>query len=331
MKTFILFAQSLVQVLALLIGSVSFSAHALNTPTHYGCTDIWNDPEGSATNAITPKGLQETNKIFVTDVAGGASEAEVTFVYRYASATQALPSPNLALLGARLDGANLTATITYPLRFSDPIRATFFAERKLALPKPSPGDYRLIAQIPYGCALGVAATLPISGGNSQWILRVAGPRPTVIVSTLTYLPATRNFMTASLTEVQALRTAPGIGSVFALLDDNFRAWPTLGDAPPNVVSVCRLFRASTLTHTYSANNAECESLRANPQWSYEGIAFRALVPTNGACASGTEPVYKLTNATLGDTQRHTRSEMTYRTLALNGWTQQGIAFCSPVG
>jgi hypothetical protein len=331
MKTFILFAQSLVQVLALLIGSVSFSAHALNTPTHYGCTDIWNDPEGSATNAITPKGLQETNKIFVTDVAGGASEAEVIFVYRYTTETKALPSPNLELLGARVDGANLTATVAYPLRFSDPIRSSFFAEKKLALPKPSPGDYRLIAQIPYGCALGVAATLPTSGGNSQWILRVAGPRPTVIVSTLTYLPTTRNFMTASLDDVQFLRTTPGVSSAFALLEDNFRAWPTLGDAPPNVVSVCRFFRASTITHAYSANASECASLRANPQWADEGIAFRALVPANGTCASGTEPIYILTNAMLGDTQRYTRSEMTYRTLALNGWTQQGIAFCSPVG
>jgi hypothetical protein len=331
MKKIITLIRLLTHAPLLAICATSLSAQALNVPTHYGCSDMWSDPEGSATNALAPKGFEGANKIHIVNVTESAADAAVTLVYSYSGSTQQLPSAELELLGARIDGASVMTSIVYPLQFFNANGSYRFAEKTLTFGKPSPGDYRFIAQIPNGCALGATAAVLRSGGNSQWILRVAGPRPTVIVSTLTYLPTTRNFMTASLTDVQALRTAPGLGASFALLEDNFRAWPVTGDAPANAVPVCRFFRASTITHAYSANASECASLRVNPQWADEGIAFRALVPASGTCASGTEPIYKLTNAMLGDTQRYTRSEMTYRTLALNGWTQQGVAFCSPVG
>jgi Repeat of unknown function (DUF5648) len=332
MKNALLSLNAAFSAAALLFASAP--TFAVNTPSQYFCEDYWYDSDGRAigsiitTQAINPP--ISGNRIVVTDVPEANSAAELSVRYF----TRNGEPGDLVFHGVRSEAANLYATATYPMKFRDldPFGGGVSFQKTLSFPKPSPGDYRINVQVPYGCSIGTAGNSGAVGLTvSQWILRVAGPRPTVIVNTMAYMPSNRYFMTASLEEVQFLRTAPGFAASFALLEDNFRAWPVFGDVPPSAVPVCRFFRASTITHAYSADTAECASMRADPAWRDEGVTFRALVPSNGACAASTEPIYKLTNATLGDTQRYTRSEMTYRTLALNGWTQRGIAFCSPVG
>ena len=49
------------------------------------------------------------------------------------------------------------------------------------------------------------------------------------------------------------------------------------------------------SHFYTADAAECASVRSDPGWTFEGIAFHVGVPINGACPGGTYPVYRSYN------------------------------------
>ena len=65
---------------------------------------------------------------------------------------------------------------------------------------------------------------------------------------------------------------------------------------------------------------------------YEGIAFRALVPTQGSCYPGTVPVWRLYNdrfAQADSNHRFVTSADTYRHMIANGRIGEGVAFCSP--
>jgi hypothetical protein len=65
---------------------------------------------------------------------------------------------------------------------------------------------------------------------------------------------------------------------------------------------------------------------------YEGIAFRALVPSQGACPSGTDPVWRLFNnrvIEMDSNHRFVASAETYRTMIADGWVGEGVTSCSP--
>ncbi|MBI2782835.1 MAG: hypothetical protein EPO03_12410 [Porticoccaceae bacterium] len=67
-------------------------------------------------------------------------------------------------------------------------------------------------------------------------------------------------------------------------------------------------------------------------WTYEGIAFRALVPTNGACYPGTRPVWRLYNGRFAQNDSNHRfvtSVDVYRHMMANGWIGEGVVFCEP--
>jgi hypothetical protein len=126
---------------------------------------------------------------------------------------------------------------------------------------------------------------------------------------------------------------------------SFKAWLDPADAPAQAQPVCRFYATGSSSHFYTADPAECDSLRSLEKsqraqsqaagtvfggWSYEGIAFYALVPTNGECAAGTSPVWRAYN------HREAENDPNHRFMpdprvryAMLGWTQEGVAFCSP--
>jgi hypothetical protein len=70
----------------------------------------------------------------------------------------------------------------------------------------------------------------------------------------------------------------------------------------------------------------------NPNWQYEKIAFYIQVPTNGVCAAGTVPVYRLYNngMTGAPNHRFTTSVAIYDQFINSfGWTGKasGSARC----
>jgi serine protease len=126
---------------------------------------------------------------------------------------------------------------------------------------------------------------------------------------------------------------------------SFHAWLRKEDAPPNAEPVCRFYAAGPNSHFYTADPAECTWLKGLEQqeradaaaqgqpflaWGYEGIAFYALVPVNGECPAGTSPVWRSYNnraAQNDSNHRFTADPMQH--IAMAGWNDEGIAFCSP--
>ena len=81
------------------------------------------------------------------------------------------------------------------------------------------------------------------------------------------------------------------------------------DAPgPGLVPVCRFFSASFApksAHFYTAFAQECETVKRNPDWTFEAEAFYVALPSaSGDCPAGKSPIYRLYNAGQGGAPNH---------------------------
>ena len=139
------------------------------------------------------------------------------------------------------------------------------------------------------------------------------------------------FLTADYGESMLLR---GVGGVRDWYESGrvFYAWPADGPAPAAAKPVCRFYSAAMNSHFYTAGAGECEALKQpSSGWTYEGIAFRALVPTKGVCYPGTKPVWRLYNGRFAqhDTNhRFVTSTDVYWHMMANGWVGEGVVFCA---
>ncbi len=118
------------------------------------------------------------------------------------------------------------------------------------------------------------------------------------------------------------------------VDRGFFAWyPNDTGNPESAQPVCKFYSLTVDSHFYTADPDECSALRALPDaWTYEGIAFEALVPTGGICPTGTDPVWRLFNNRDAEQQtnhRYVASQETARTMMAAGWIGEGVVFCSP--
>ena len=140
------------------------------------------------------------------------------------------------------------------------------------------------------------------------------------------------FITAGTAERDSLLGGGG-GGGWAMVDEGFKAWPAAGPAPAAAKPVCRFYSSLVNSHFYTAGINECELLKQSGSgWTYEGIAFRALVPTKGSCYPGTTPVWRLYNDRFAQADSNhcfVVSADTYRHMIGNGWVGEGVAFCSP--
>jgi Repeat of unknown function (DUF5648) len=176
-------------------------------------------------------------------------------------------------------------------------------------------------------------------------LEVAPAPPTIAITSMAYAapfvlsivvkePEIRYFLTPTASDVSALLALNTRGYLYnplwRLADAGFKAWPAAGPAPATAVPVCRFFAPSASTHFYSAKPEECALLRAMPSvWTDEGISFRILLPEDGVCGSGTQPVYRMFSARYKN-HRYTTEADTYRAMRAEGWVGEGTAFCAPV-
>jgi hypothetical protein len=126
---------------------------------------------------------------------------------------------------------------------------------------------------------------------------------------------------------------------------SWRGWVRQGDAPANAKPVCRFYARGPNSHFYTADGGECDALKALEAkersdassarrtftgWGYEGIALWALVPQDGACPSGTLPVYRSYNGRAAQNDSNHRLTPDLRMhRAMAGWLDEGVAFCSP--
>jgi predicted dienelactone hydrolase len=79
----------------------------------------------------------------------------------------------------------------------------------------------------------------------------------------------------------------------------FHAWKS-GTGPGN--EACRFFGTpgrGPNSHFYTTSIAECEAVKANPDWTFEALAFRAVEPVSSGCAAEYATVTRLYNNGMG--------------------------------
>ncbi len=78
---------------------------------------------------------------------------------------------------------------------------------------------------------------------------------------------------------------------------------------------------------------ECGSVHnSDPGWQFEGIAFGAFMPVNGACTASQLPVYRLYNNRFAENDSNHRFVVRihlYNAMIAQGWAGEGVAMCLP--
>ncbi len=97
----------------------------------------------------------------------------------------------------------------------------------------------------------------------------------------------------------------------------------------NAAPTCRFFSTSFApksSHFYTPFAAECDQVKANPDWQFEGIAFYLqLTDAKGSCPANTAPLYRLYNNGMQGVPNHryTASTTTVDQMHAKGWGSEG--------
>ena len=133
------------------------------------------------------------------------------------------------------------------------------------------------------------------------------------------------FVTSFPEEITAL-DGGAFGGAWKRTGQAFNVWSeSVGGALPT----CRFFGtafAPKSSHFYTPFASECASLRSNPNWQFESIAFYLQLPdANGSCAAGSIPVYRLYNNGSGGAPNHryTTSNAIFNQMQATGWIMEG--------
>jgi hypothetical protein len=151
----------------------------------------------------------------------------------------------------------------------------------------------------------------------------------VVVDTIEYYAPSLNhyFITAFPEEAAALDGDPG----WKRTGFTFHSWKT-GTGPGN--EACRFFGTPGVgptSHFYTISVAECDVVKANPAWTFEALAFRAVEPLSTGCAPEYQTVTRLYNNGMGGQANHrylTDPAEINATIA-RGWILEGPVFCVP--
>ncbi len=117
---------------------------------------------------------------------------------------------------------------------------------------------------------------------------------------------------------------------------NIAGWQRTGNTFPVEMSqvagsqpVCRFFTtafAPKSSHFYTPDSGECATLKSNPTWQYEAIAFYLALPdASGQCATAATPIYRFYNngETGAPNHRYTVDPLVVRLMKAQGWTAEG--------
>jgi len=94
-------------------------------------------------------------------------------------------------------------------------------------------------------------------------------------------------------------------------------------------ATCRFFSTSFApksSHFYTPFDAECATVKNNPNWEYEAIAFYMQLPNAaGLCPAGTKVLYRLYNNGMGGAPNHryTTSLVIFNKMRAAGWIFEG--------
>ncbi|MBK7469460.1 MAG: hypothetical protein IPI73_01360 [Betaproteobacteria bacterium] len=143
------------------------------------------------------------------------------------------------------------------------------------------------------------------------------------------------FITADAAEGAAI-DAGAAGPGWQRTGRGFRAWTAEVGVPPEAQPVCRFYGTPGLgpnSHFYTVDPAECDAVRLDPGWRYEGIAFYSIAPAGGGCPVGMQRVNRLYNnrfAQNDSNHRYVVDPATYNAMQQQGWSAEGLVLCGPV-
>ena len=168
-----------------------------------------------------------------------------------------------------------------------------------------------------------------------FLLQVQGPK---VVAVEYYYPSWGHyFVTAMPEEINALDG--GVFPGWVRTGGQFNVYTT-GISVASTMPVCRFFStafAPRSSHFYTASATECDIVRGNRSWAFEGLVFNVAVPTSdGSCAAGYRPVYRLYNNGQGGAPNHrfTTDASVRQQMITAGWTPEGsgvgVTMCSPL-
>lgn len=170
----------------------------------------------------------------------------------------------------------------------------------------------------------------------SWLTLFILAKPTLAATVIEYYDSNLDhyFITADANEAAAIDSG-GAGSVWSRTGDTFSA--------NGGTSVCRFYGSQSPgpnSHFYTANAVECaylKQLQANTpntekRWNYEGIAFAATMPANGACAGGSVPVYRAYNngflRGVDSNHRISANLTAIQQVVARGWNNEGVVMCA---
>jgi hypothetical protein len=126
----------------------------------------------------------------------------------------------------------------------------------------------------------------------------------------------------------------GAGPGWSRTGLSFSVLTAISSAYPASNVSCRFYGTPGIgpnSHFYATETGECNIVKAQAGWTYEGLAFASINPTAQACPAGTSPVYRAYNngfATNNSNHRYSTSLATLQAMA--GWTVEGIGGPAPV-
>ena len=106
---------------------------------------------------------------------------------------------------------------------------------------------------------------------------------------------------------------------------------------PGLSPVCRFYGAPGIgpnSHFYTPNVVECEAVKKDPGWAYEGIAFYIQEKSDtGQCPAGTSPLFRSYNgraAQNDSNHRYTVDPTVFSKSAAWGYIPEGVSMCTPI-
>jgi hypothetical protein len=137
------------------------------------------------------------------------------------------------------------------------------------------------------------------------------------------------FVTASASEAAGIESGAA-GAGWVRTGHSFKVDESVAGAVP----VCRFYGTPGVgpnSHFYTADAGECELVKKDPGWFYEGIAFEIQPAQGGNCPVGTQPIYRAYNSRWmfnDSNHRFITNYATYLQMGNRGWSLEGMVMCS---
>lgn len=193
-------------------------------------------------------------------------------------------------------------------------------------------------------ARSAMVTLTSTGAGGSQVIAVSGtgltgsatPQDPNVVVAIEYYHAAFDhyFMTSITDEVTKLDNGTFVG--WQRTGKQFKVYK---EPASGLNAVCRFFSTAfdpKSSHFYTPDAPECTVVKANKNWMFEAEVFFTRSPAaDGACAAGTNPVYRVYNDGQGaaPNHRYTTDVAVRADMLLKGWIAEGygvgVIMCAP--